>query len=68
LREIDVAQADFIGLRFVRPAETLFGHATILLGRYHHALPYSSTRERIISSSRQALKLFVLAVCGPPQV
>jgi len=38
LREIDVAQADFVGLRFARPAEAFFGHATILLGRYHHAL------------------------------
>jgi hypothetical protein len=68
LREIDVAQADFIGLRFPRPAETLFCHATILLRRYHHALPHSSTRERIISSSRHAPEIFVLAVCGPPQV
>jgi hypothetical protein len=38
LGEIEIAQAHFIGSRLARPAEALFGHLTIFLGRYHHAL------------------------------
>ncbi len=49
MREVDVTQADFVGLRLARPAEAFIGHAAILLGRYHSA-PYSVVRERIIAS------------------
>jgi len=38
LREIEIAQAHFIGLRLARPAKAFFGHSSIFLGRYHHAL------------------------------